>query len=612
MNFETIICHKSDISIAQFWKALNIWLNNPHVVNRRILVSTKVLIAKVKSNVTFNVSIWLDKLKNIIDILKRDINGTTDLTHVLSIIDQYGLLCDDINLIEDEGMYVFVKKLLPRKSDIFSSSLELTIIDRKANSITCFDEPFFTEKQSLNIKWPYRIQYEKNGLIVISVQKVEGIKDDSSVKWLKEQLFLRLLKWMENEHSINSIITGSLNLISPEKYVILYNRLKIKYSTEMIKSWPESTDPAKFVYEDIAIATYLLILWEKERDMKGIEKRQSFLDLGCGNGLLVHILTGEGHPGLGIDLRKRKIWDLFPKTTCLEVRTITPSSLTLFPEIDWLIGNHSDELTPWIPVIAARSSYNCRFFLIPCCAYEFNGKKYQRDTASKSQYVEYMQYIKYLSEKCGFKTDMDKLRIPSTKRICLVGWERTYPEEKSALQDKLIQEMIGARSKKEDSNVTNEEAKSSQWSRDFKPRDSVERVRNCTQLDKDLIANIVNIVATYLLRKVRLISLKHRPNDMWNAGGQIELSTIVKIIPLEMLKQLKSECGGLQTLLKNHSHIFQVIQGTVQLKVPGLEYTNKNKRKRNVEVIRKMKPCWFHGNHPNGCPLVEAECNFKH
>jgi len=33
---------------------------------------------------------------------------------------------------------------------------------------------------------------------------------------------------------------------------------------------------------------------------------------------------------------------------------MAPDSL-LYPETDWLIGNHSDELTPWIPVIAARS-----------------------------------------------------------------------------------------------------------------------------------------------------------------------------------------------------------------------------------------------------------------
>ena len=33
---------------------------------------------------------------------------------------------------------------------------------------------------------------------------------------------------------------------------------------------------------------------------------------------------------------------------------ITPDDSNVFPNCDWLIGNHSDELTPWIPIIAAR------------------------------------------------------------------------------------------------------------------------------------------------------------------------------------------------------------------------------------------------------------------
>ena len=57
---------------------------------------------------------------------------------------------------------------------------------------------------------------------------------------------------------------------------------------------------------------------------------------------------------MGLDIRKRNIWDMFGPETDLRERTITPSDETLFPEYDWLIGNHSDELTPWIPVIAAR------------------------------------------------------------------------------------------------------------------------------------------------------------------------------------------------------------------------------------------------------------------
>ena len=46
----------------------------------------------------------------------------------------------------------------------------------------------------------------------------------------------------------------------------------------------------------------------------------------------------------------REVLNLF------QVMTLDPSSrdLSALPAADWLIGNHSDELTPWIPVMAAR------------------------------------------------------------------------------------------------------------------------------------------------------------------------------------------------------------------------------------------------------------------
>lgn len=36
------------------------------------------------------------------------------------------------------------------------------------------------------------------------------------------------------------------------------------------------------------------VLWENEREREGLKKKQSFIDLGCGNGLLVYLLTKEG------------------------------------------------------------------------------------------------------------------------------------------------------------------------------------------------------------------------------------------------------------------------------------------------------------------------------
>ena len=55
-------------------------------------------------------------------------------------------------------------------------------------------------------------------------------------------------------------------------------------------------------------------------------------------------------------------------------REITPRDSSLDPSADWLIGNHSDELTPWIPVMAARTSLSCNFFLLPCCTHDFTAK----------------------------------------------------------------------------------------------------------------------------------------------------------------------------------------------------------------------------------------------
>ena len=38
----------------------------------------------------------------------------------------------------------------------------------------------------------------------------------------------------------------------------------------------------------------LQLLWDKEREERGLTKKQTFVDLGCGNGLLVYLLTSEG------------------------------------------------------------------------------------------------------------------------------------------------------------------------------------------------------------------------------------------------------------------------------------------------------------------------------
>ena len=45
---------------------------------------------------------------------------------------------------------------------------------------------------------------------------------------------------------------------------------------------------------------------------------------------------------------------------------IDPTKAGLFPGTDWLIGNHSDELTPWIPVMAVRYFNTVSTYLVRC------------------------------------------------------------------------------------------------------------------------------------------------------------------------------------------------------------------------------------------------------
>ncbi|KAB1282913.1 putative tRNA -methyltransferase [Camelus dromedarius] len=333
------------------------------------------------------------------------------------------------------------------------------------------------------------------------------------------------------------------------KYSKAYQELKEKYKG-MVKVWPEVTDPEKFVYEDVAIAAYLLILWEEERAERGLTAKQSFVDLGCGNGLLVHILSIVVLEESGVFRGQVRGWT--PATPlarfcvarnagafvgeCLVFTgflegAVTPNDNTLFPEADWLIGNHSDELTPWIPVIAARSSYHCRFFVLPCCFFDFIGK-YQRRQSTKTQYRGYLDFLTEVGSACGFRVEEDCLRIPSTKRVCLIGKSRTYPAAAEASMDE---------------------------------------------------------------QRTRYIR-------------SLSLAEVASELDRETLQRLKRECGGLQTLLRNSHQVFQVVNGQVRIR----DWREEKLWEEKELEARKTRICWFFTHHPDGCVLPSDCCPFAH
>ncbi|KAG6033799.1 hypothetical protein E4U41_006806 [Claviceps citrina] len=229
-----------------------------------------------------------------------------------------------------------------------------------------------------------------------------------------------------------------------------YAQLKAKHARHLVDTWAEVTDPGKHVFEDLGIAAFLMELWA---DMYRDGPFPGFVDIGCGNGLLVYILRQEGYQGWGFDARARKSWPTYttpsgssPTGRSLEERllvpavaaTPTPTPLQLllppsqvhdgsFPPGTFIISNHADELTPWTPLLGALS--RCPFLMIPCCSHNLRGDRFRarppRDkTKPASTYASLVDWVSCLAEDCGWAVETEMLRIPSTRNTGILGRTR--------------------------------------------------------------------------------------------------------------------------------------------------------------------------------------------
>ncbi|KAI7533778.1 DUF1613-domain-containing protein [Hortaea werneckii] len=223
-----------------------------------------------------------------------------------------------------------------------------------------------------------------------------------------------------------------LDQIIPQKrYQDTYTRLKAKYGRQLSEKWVEVTDPGKHVFEDIGIAAFLIELWKDmysdlpkddaheskaaEDPVTGLsdtvsaEERQDiedrnekppfpgFVDIGCGNGILVYILLAEGYLGWGFDARQRKTWTIFPThiQECLQQKLLVPELLhpptQETPEIyhsgvfepgTFIVSNHADELTAWTPLLAHLNQ--SAFIAIPCCSHDLTGSRFRAPAVTKA------------------------------------------------------------------------------------------------------------------------------------------------------------------------------------------------------------------------------------
>ncbi|XP_046447800.1 probable tRNA (uracil-O(2)-)-methyltransferase isoform X1 [Daphnia pulex] len=594
----------------RFWNTLKVWSQKPHVVNKRL--SGVASIANWKCVSQFLswqeiiekhlVLIGLDEIE-----LEKKMDGMKWSKSEHWSIEEH----------QENTCLASIRKCLPKQKSRHQTILELEIIDFKLKCAVYvpLSAPVEGEIEHLISPCPYAVVLGSSDI------ELNVFKSDIKGDWLLQNVLPKLRKWhaeMDEQHSA----VESIRLVSLEAYNNLYQELKKKYVPNITKVWPECTDPQKFIHEDVAIASYLILIWRQEQEQLKLDSdyRQTFIDIGCGNGLLVYLLTSEGYPGKGIDIRARRIWSLYPPEIKLEVSTLIASEDTFFLEFDWLLGNHSDELTPWIAVMALQSSIKrqperlpTRYWVLPCCPFSFWGK-FQREkfnAANSSRYFEYLRFVGEIGRSCGYQVEEDRMRIPSTRRTCFVGSIQSKSESEWADLLKAKSSMIAL------SKEGVEETK-------FQPRSAVELIRNCTRVERSIQDSFINLTAKCLLD----CGTRNQPGE-WNSGGEINLTDLVTLVRQDFkdFDQLKSECGGIQTLLRNHSHIFVVQNKCVRFRSPKElsveEWRNqqkhtkatKNKRSRldtNARTDVKTRICWFFVNHPDGCPLNQDLCRYLH
>ena len=274
---------------------------------------------------------------------------------------------------------------------------------------------------------------------------------DHSISEIDPRLFRTAKQLLQTLHKHGHGIAAGYtkrvhhDLIVPQaRYQDTYTRLKARHAKRLIDDWKEVTDPAKHVFEDLSIAAFLIELWRdmyridrldnhgdqkerSERDKQATEMKDTvissafpgFVDVACGNGVLVEILNREGYDGWGFDARRRKSWSTFlvDRQGKLKQMVLIPAPLLSapdekdqkdgknddgqpdittttglgaitgflaqtqfhdgrFPPGTFIISNHGDEVTGWTPILAALAGY-APFLTIPCCSHNLSGARFR-------------------------------------------------------------------------------------------------------------------------------------------------------------------------------------------------------------------------------------------
>jgi tRNASer (uridine44-2'-O)-methyltransferase len=212
------------------------------------------------------------------------------------------------------------------------------------------------------------------------------------------------LSWLEpSSHNISTHLIQNT-----------YARLKLQYADPLHKNWAEDLESPNQVFEQLSLAACLIELWRNMYNAVPVTEQSSlslskttvpfpgFVDIACGNGILVYVLVMEGYQGFGYDACRRKSWTTFSDKVqeCLKERVFVPrpfadvlgsqgGDLDLelgveihtggFPRGTFVISDHADELTVWTPLMAALASPGepLPFFVVPCCSRSLAGGEFR-------------------------------------------------------------------------------------------------------------------------------------------------------------------------------------------------------------------------------------------
>jgi tRNASer (uridine44-2'-O)-methyltransferase len=284
-------------------------------------------------------------------------------------------------------------------------------------------------------------------------------------------------------------------------------------------------------------------------------------------------------------MRRRRSWSLFGSSLYLE-SLIDPRSsilhdLIISNEYTLLIGNHSDELTPWLPVLACQCS--CDVFLLPCCFFDFGGKKFiTNNHDDTTQYEQYLLYIENISKILNFNIKKDKLRIPSTKNICFMLHQTNHSIMNSidSIRTCLLDHFgIDINLEHADPQIPNHRPSLTKSKPEF----------------YSIKFSIIQFLFEYLLTH----------------NNPLTLSSAYNILPNELCEQLKSENGGLKSIILSYRHALYFDPKTKFITLANPEF-NSITLKQSSKIIFKTKPCFFYMFHPNSCPLTDEQCAFSH